>query len=293
MLKINRGSLALFPTALLAVVCMKPLAADPPTSSLQNLGRGAAIVFSPDLAAPSNCRFYERLGFNCYQTPSWKAVIDDIRCHNASASPADVISIVILETHGTNGNGLKLQTSSAADAQRSYAAVGALKEQLENARVHVCILSACNSGRLLRPEIYDRLDPASDRLFLPATLGILSGNADSKSNGEEVIFLARAQSRLESLSMMNTRQLSVATRKVLRLTSEKAFSFVISDLLIQLLTSDPSLDLQVAKPTTHLSRDTPEDAIADRLFARFVMFLDASAKGVLEAIPMQEMLSQR
>src|SRR6266446_2675742 len=120
---INNSILSWFVAGLLMAsqFATTPLSADEPTNSIRNIGQGAAIVFSPDLAVPSNCRLYERLGFRCYQTPSWKAVVDDIRCHNESESPAEAISIVILETHGTNGNGLKLQSGSAANAPRSYA----------------------------------------------------------------------------------------------------------------------------------------------------------------------------
>lgn len=279
--------LLLLPVALLALPSTSS-AANPVAISIRHLGRGAAIVFSPDLAGSSNCRFYERLGFRCYQTPQWQAVIDDIRCHNAAASPAERISIVILETHGTNGNGLKLQSSNAAGAPRSYAAVGALQEHLGTAGVRVCILSACNSRRLFRPEIYDQLDPTSDRLFLPATLGILSATPNSMAS-RDITFLTRAESHLEALSIVSTDQLSEATRTALQLQSDTAFSFAVSDLFIQLVTSDSELNLQVARPTDALAQNLSPNAAASRLLSRFVMFLDASAKGVLEPIPLSEL----
>src|SRR6185436_18227944 len=112
---------------------------------------------------------------------SWEMVVEDIRCRNASAAPEDAISVVILEAHGTHGNGLKLQVSAAKKAWRSYAAVGALAERLGTAGVRTCVLAACNSRRLLRPEIYHELDRT--RLFLPATLGIMNGSQDAAGDG--------------------------------------------------------------------------------------------------------------
>src|SRR5207249_11788653 len=81
------------------------------------------------------------------------------------------------ETNGTNGNGLKLQSSYAHTAERSYIAAGALQERLEPEGIYYVIISACNSGRLLRPYIRNELDPYNgDRLFLPATCGIVSAS---------------------------------------------------------------------------------------------------------------------
>src|SRR6185503_15229649 len=113
-------------------------------SPLRSIGRGVAIVFSPDLSVGTNCAFYERLGFTCYESASWENVVEDIRCRNASAAPEDAISVVILEAHGTFGNGLKLQASAAKNASRSYAAIGAVTERLGTAGVRYCVLAACN-----------------------------------------------------------------------------------------------------------------------------------------------------
>ena len=75
-----------------------------------NTGRGVGVVFSPDLSVPGNCRFYESLGFACFQNADWNRVLTDIRIYNLFHED-DGIRTLILETHGTNGNGLKLQTS--------------------------------------------------------------------------------------------------------------------------------------------------------------------------------------
>lgn len=111
-------------------------------SPLTAIGRGAAIVFSPDLSLENNCAFYQRLGFVCYASPSWEEVVEDIRRRNASGPPEEAISVIILEAHGTQGNGLKLQASSARNARRSYAAVGALRERLGAAGVRYCSCSS-------------------------------------------------------------------------------------------------------------------------------------------------------
>jgi hypothetical protein len=266
---------ALLRLAAVLFIASSALAARAATPSpLTAIGRGAAIVFSPDLSLESSCAFYERLGFVCYASPSWEEVVDDIRRRNASAPPAESISMVILEAHGTQGNGLKLQASSARNARRSYAAVGALRERLGAAGVRTCVLAACNSRRLLRPAIYDTLD--RDRLFLPATLGIM--NAAGRATGDTPLrFLARADSHIESVSVGHTDELSPSTLRALGLADAAPLTFVVSDMLVQLVTGDPSLDLREATPVNRLQQITPEDAYADDLFARFVEHLDRVA----------------
>jgi hypothetical protein len=268
----------------LAVVCLLAgvALAEPTPSPLHSIGRGVAVVFSPDLSIGSNCAFYERLGFTCYASASWEAVVEDIRCRNAAAAPEDAISVVILEAHGTHGNGLKLQASTAKKASRSYAAIGALTERLGAAGVRTCILAACNSRRLLRPEIYHRLDHT--RLHLPATLGIMNADRD---DAEEpgVRLLARADSHIESLSTGTTGELSASTLRALDLREDETMSFVVSDMLVQLVTRDPSLDLRPATPVKKLKLVTPEDAYAEDLFARFVEHLDRLATSSEAAAP--------
>ncbi|HYC90129.1 MAG TPA: hypothetical protein VEO54_13015 [Thermoanaerobaculia bacterium] len=268
----------------LAVVCLLAGAAlaGPRATPLSSVGRGVAVVFSPDLSIGNNCAFYERLGFTCYESASWEAVVEDIRCRNASAAPEEAISVVILEAHGTHGNGLKLQASSAKKASRSYAAIGALIERLGDSGVRTCVLAACNSRRLLRPAIYHKLDRT--RLYLPATLGIMNGSQDAPAK-TGVRLLARADSHVESLSRGTTRELSAATLRALGLEEGETMSFVVSDMLAQLVTRDPSLDLRPATPVDKLELTTPEDAYAEDLFARFVEHLDRLATSSEDAAP--------
>ena len=274
--------LRLAAVCLLAGVAFAEPRPTPERSPLRSVGRGVAVVFSPDLSVGANCAFYERLGFTCYQSASWETVVEDIRCRNASADPEDAISVVILEAHGTHGNGLKLQMSAAKKAWRSYAAIGALTERFGTAGVRYCILAACNSRRLLRPEIYHQLDHT--RLFLPATLGIMNGGQDDAGDSN-VRLLARADSHIESLSVGSTAELSSSTLRALDLREGETMTFVVSDMLVQLVTRDPSLDLRPATPVKKLKLVTPEDDYAEDLFARFVEHLDRLAMSGEDAAP--------
>ena len=264
---------ALLRLAVALFIASTALAAPP--SPLTTIGRGVAIVFSPDLSLENNCAFYERLGFVCYATPSWEEVVEDIRRRNTSASPDDAISVVLLEAHGTMGNGLKLQTSSARKARRSYASVGALKERLGSAGVRYTILAACNSRRLLRPAIHDTLD--RERLHLPATLGIMNA-AGRDTAATDVRFLARADSHIEGVSVGRTDELSPPTLRALGLDEDEPMTFVVSDMLAQLVTHDPTLDLREATPVNRLTLVRPGDEYADCLFSQFVKYLDGVAR---------------
>src|SRR5947209_9141668 len=53
-----------------------------PYARLSEIGHGVGIVFTPDLSVPGNCRFYESLGFACFEDADWSRVLDDIRLHN-------------------------------------------------------------------------------------------------------------------------------------------------------------------------------------------------------------------
>jgi hypothetical protein len=283
-----RAAAVLLFTLLIALAT--PAAAPSPLTAI---GRGTAIIFSPDLSLDNNCAFYERLGFVCYASPSWEEVVGDIARRNVSALPNDAISVVILEAHGTQGNGLKLQASSARKAGRSYASVGALRERLGAAGVRDVVLAACNSRRLLRPAIHDRLDP--ERLYLPATLGIMNATGGD-AGGAEVRFLARAESYIEGVSVGRTDELSPSTLRALGLADAAPMTFVVSDIFVQLAIGDPSLDLREATPVDRLALVRPQDANADSLFARFVEHLDRVAgegrAGAAEA-PMVAALEER
>src|SRR5712692_2707062 len=179
-----------------------------PYARLSEIGRGVGIVFTPDLSVAGNCRFYESLGFACFEDADWTRVLDDIRLHNIF-HPENRVRTLILETHGTNGNGLKLQRSYDPNADRSYVSVGALQERLEPDGVRYIIISACNSGRLLRPSIYRSLDPhPGDKLFLAPTCGIVGAGAGFDPARSRITIITPGQSHIETSLAGSLRELA-------------------------------------------------------------------------------------
>ena len=145
---------------------------------LSDIGRGKAIIFSPDIAPAGNREFYQALGFLYIEEASWLRALNRIIARNYW-HPDDPVRTIFLETHGTNGDGLKLQSGTLRTDGRSYISIAALQEKLEGMGVRLCVIAACNSGRLFRPGTYKTIKPQPrDSLFLPATFGII--NATSK-----------------------------------------------------------------------------------------------------------------
>jgi hypothetical protein len=256
-----------------------------PTSSaasVAEIGRGIGIVFSPDLSVPANCRFYEALGFACFESADWAEVLDGVRDYN-DTHPLAPVRTLMLETHGTNGNGLKLQESYARDAGRSYISVGGLQERAQASGVHTIVISACNSGRLLRPSIVRELDPDNgDRLFLPATLGIIGASPEWEPERSSVTLITPESSHIETTLAGELRELAPATRRaIVRKAEELGIAapaqFAISDMLIQILTRDPLLRLRRARPVDRLSKEIATEATSERLFDRFIAHLDTIA----------------
>src|SRR5262245_33599339 len=102
-----------------------------PAARLKKLGERRAIVFSPDFAASGNRQFYEGLGFVYLESADWRWVMKEIRRVNRSRTEGSIREI-FFETHGSNGNGLKLQRSQLRSAPRSYISLGALQELLRS-----------------------------------------------------------------------------------------------------------------------------------------------------------------
>jgi len=244
-------------------------------SSLSSLGRGVGLVFSPDLATPQTCDVYERLGFRCFVDSSWAAILTGVAEANAAPGPQR-ISLLILEVHGSGGNGLKVQDGHLPSDGRSYAALGAIEQRLGAANVRYCIVDACNSRRLARAIVRDELRLVSDRLVLPATRGILKAPPLSPAS-RLALLVTRDVNRLETFTQGSVKDLSPHTRKVLGLTSSSSTRFVVSDLLSQLVTDDPQLRLQLVAPTETVSRHAIPNDESERLFQRFVHHLDRVA----------------
>src|SRR5229473_728511 len=181
--------------------------------SVNTIGSGIGVVFSPDLSVSDNCRFYQTLGFACFQGADWERILDDVHRYNV-LYPDRRIFTLILETHGTNGNGLKLQTSYDPGADRSYIAAGALQQRLEPEGIYYVIISACNSGRLLRPSISNQSDRTScGKLFLPATKGIVDASPDFTASRSAVTIIAPQSSHIETTLVGKLPELSAAARR--------------------------------------------------------------------------------
>lgn len=253
---------------------------DAPAARIDQIGRGVGVVFSPDLSVPDNCRFYEAIGFACFQGADWNAILDQIHRYNVLYADRR-ISTLVLETHGTNGNGLKLQRSYDPQAERSYISVGALQERLEPEGIYNVVISACNSGRLLRPYIYNELDPNNgDKLFLPPTCGIVNASPDFDGQRSPVLIIRPESSHIETTLVGELRELSLDARKAV-LASAKARGlrppreFAVSDMMVQMLTRDPRLELATNSFVDDLSRDIATVDRSEELFRRFVTFLNA------------------
>lgn len=253
---------------------------DAPAARIDEIGRGIGVVFSPDLSVPDNCRFYQALGFACFQDADWHRVLDEIHRYNV-LYPERRIATLVLETHGTNGNGLKLQQSYDPLADRSYISVGALQERLEPEGIDNVIISACNSGRLLRPHIYNELDPYNgDKLFLPATCGIVNASPDFDGQKSPVAIIRPASSHIETTLVGSLREIGLAARRSI-ITSANARhitvpkEFAVSDMMVQMMTRDRRLKLVSNSYVDDLSREVQPVDRSEELFRRFVTYLNA------------------
>ncbi|HEX7153671.1 MAG TPA: hypothetical protein VF618_19435 [Thermoanaerobaculia bacterium] len=248
-----------------------------------DIGEGIAVVFSPDLSVPGNCRFYTALGFACFENADWSEILRDIRTHNI-AHPSSMIRTLILETHGTNGNGLKVQTGKNAKDPRSYISVGALQERVEPDGVRYIIISACNSGRLLRPQIYRKLDRnTGDKLFLPATRGIIDATASWDPARSRVTVLTPAESHIETTLVGHLRELAPSTRDAIAAVAEERGielpnQFAISDMLIRMLVREPDLELRTGAHVEEFSPKVDSQEESERRFRALIQHLEATAR---------------
>ncbi|HXH38840.1 MAG TPA: hypothetical protein VNN08_09455 [Thermoanaerobaculia bacterium] len=253
-----------------------------PSRRVSEIGRGIGVVFSPDLSVADNCRFYQSLGFACFQGADWEKVLSDVHRYNL-LYPDRRIFTLILETHGTNGNGLKLQTSYDPAADRSYIAAGALQQRLEPEGIYYVIISACNSGRLLRPSIYNELDPNNgDKLFLPATKGIVDATPDFVASRSAVTIITPQSSHIETTLVGQVLELSPSARRGVfesarTLGIDPAKEFAVSDMMVAMLTRDPKLELTAGSYVDQLSRDAAPVDRSEQLFRKFVRFVNGVA----------------
>lgn len=255
---------------------------EPRHESLANLGTGVGIVFSPDLSVPGNCRFYTAIGFACFESADWLEILSDIHKHNIE-QPERRIHTLILETHGTNGHGLRVQTSKNPGDPRSYISVGALQEWLEPVGVKHVIISACNSGRLLRPEIYRKLNrEPGDKLFLPATRGIIDASDIFEPKRNSITVITPGASQIETTLVGSLRELAPSTRKAIQAAAKARdvklpSQFAISEMFIKMLLRDPNLELRTGAWVEELSKVQTSPHASERIFEAFVAHLNSVA----------------
>jgi len=253
-----------------------------PNGSLKDIGTGMGIVFSPDLSVPGNCRFYQALGFACFDSADWLEILSGIHAHNIE-HPERRIKTLILETHGTNGEGLKVQTGKNPGDERSYISVGALQEWLEPVGVRHIIISACNSGRLLRPEIYLKLNRENgDKLFLPATRGIIDASDLFDPKRNDITVITPGASQIETTLVGKISELAPSTRKALEEAAKEREvtlprQFAISEMFIKMLTRDPSLELRTGAWVDELSKVQTSPRDSERIFNAFLSHLNFAA----------------
>jgi hypothetical protein len=239
---------------------------------LSDIGRGKAIIFTPDLAPPGNRAFYEGLGFEYFESTSWLETYDWIRSLNLD--PREVpIRTLILEVHGSNGHGLTLQSGRAPDAARSYSSVGALEEHLDGTGITVAVVGACNAGRLFRPSISLAVNDHLERGVLPATREIVNATGAFVRGTSGVTFLRRRQSQLETTMEGHRREFSPESRAMLR----GGGAFAISSLLIQMLLDDESLQMAGEECDERLSFANLPRSTSEALMQRFIALVNGVA----------------
>ena len=251
------------------------------SDSLNDIGRGKGIVFSPDLSEPGNREFYGALGFAYFEDPDWHAVLNQLRAYNQS-HPESPVEMLLVQSHGTNGDALKLQDGSQADAPRSYISPGALLEKLAGTRVRVCVLAACNAGRLFRPENYQSVHPEEgNRLFEPATLGIINASPGFDPSQSRIKITRRAESHLEVINECQVSEFSSVARAALLGSSgavlKASTRIAVPEMLIQLLLADERLHLVSEGFEVERSRAATNDDYRERLISRFLRFVNTVA----------------
>lgn len=272
MFQYGRASLVNLAPAARAQVVAKPDRSES-AARLKKLGERRAIVFSPDFAASGNRQFYEGLGFVYLESADWRWVLKEISRVNRLRTEGSIREI-FFETHGSNGNGLKLQRSQLRTAPRSYISLGALQEQLAAAGVDRAILGACNTGRLYRPEIYKRLDMSvKDPTVLPATLGVVNASPKFDPSKSPVELVRRTDSRLEQTSEGQYRELPASVRSALGLTASTK-PFTVSNMFIQTIIKDDRLQVTSRGFVRKVSKDTESEPDNEAIFQSFLKFLD-------------------
>src|SRR5438876_1042537 len=135
----------------------------------------------------------------------------------------------------------------------------------------------------MRPTIYNRVDHfCGDKLFLPETNGIVDAADNFDARLSAVMIIRPQSSHIETTLVGTVAELRPATRRAL-VAAAKARAvqlpkeFAVSDMLVQMLTRDPYLDLVTGAYTDELSKDIRSEQTSEALFKRFVTYLGAVA----------------
>jgi hypothetical protein len=207
------------------------------------------------------------------ESADWRWVLKELLRINRSRTEGSIREI-FFETHGSNGNGLKLQRSQLRSAPRSYFSLGALQERLGAAGVERAILGACNTGRLYRPEIYKKLDMSvKDPTVLPATLGVVNASPNFDPSTSHVELVRRTDSRLEQTSEGKYQELPASVRLALSLPASTK-PFTVSNMFIQTIIKDDRLQVTSRGYVRKVSKDTESEPDNEAIFQSFLKFLD-------------------
>jgi hypothetical protein len=244
-----------------------------PYLTLDEIGSGKGIVFSPDLSAPGNREFFRALGFAYFEDPDWHAVVEQIRKYNTTHLRNRIETLLVM-SHGTNGDALKLQAGSQPDAPRSYIAPAALQENLEGTGIRYCLLAACNAGRLFRSANYRTVQADSGNpLFEPPTLGIMNASEDFNPAKSSIMIARRAESHLEVINEFGLSELSPGAVAELTADSKGDLTadsrIAVPEMLIQLLLKDDELRLVLSGAEIQKSRAETVDKLREDLITRF------------------------
>ncbi|MDQ2854681.1 MAG: hypothetical protein M3R68_00005 [Acidobacteriota bacterium] len=256
------------------------------SSALSDIGRGKGIVFSPDLSEPGNREFFQALGFTYFEDPDWHVVLNQLQGYNRS-HPENPVELLYVQSHGTNGDALKLQNGNQPDAPRSYISPGGLLERLAGTGVRACLLGACNAGRLFRPENYQTVKAGEgNRLFEPATLGIINASKDFDPLQSEITVARRAESRLEVIDECHLSEFSPATRSALVSLSGGLYAttrIAVPEMLIQLLLNDDQLHLASEGFEVEKSKAETNENYREHLISRFLRYVNTVAANKQQA----------
>lgn len=254
--------------------------------ALRDLGRGKGIVFSPDLSEPGNREFFGALGFAYFEDADWHVVLDQLHTYNRS-HPENPVEVLFVQSHGTNGDALKLQNGNQPDLPRSYVSPAGLLEGLAGTGVRTVLLGACNAGRLFRPENYHTVTAGEgNRLFEPATLGVINASRDFDSLQSDITIARRAESHLEVINECHLSEFSPITRSALLSASgglNAKTRIAVPEMLIQLVLNDEQLHLVSDGFEIEKSRAETNDNYRERLISRFLLYVNTAAAKVRQA----------